>query len=175
MIDSVFLESSALNLIGIILLKCKINCIKCSSSGIHQQPFGGWSRISEPTKSYCLIIFLPINLLVIQKLLIWTDSKRLLFSFFLSRWVCTGVLRFFWSSQSDVSHASVMCHTSPRSCLVITLPRYIILGFQQELGESGDLTMRFLRRRGGISFPPNIVQLLLFLYAVNSSVVEQVC
>lgn len=145
MIDSVFLESSALNLIGIILLKCKIYCIKCSSSGIHQ-PFGGWSRISEPTKSYCLIIFLPINLLVIQKLLIWTESKRLLFSFFLSQWVCTGVLRFFWSSQSDVSHTSVMCHTSPRSSLVITLSRYVILDFQQELGESGDLTMRFQKK-----------------------------
>lgn len=97
-------------------------------------------------KSYCLIIFLPINLLVIQKLLIWTESKILLFSFFLSQWVCAGVLRFFWSSQSDVSHTSAMYHTSPRSCLVVTLLRYIILGFQQELGESGDLTMRFRKK-----------------------------
>lgn len=49
MIESVLLESSALNLIRIIFIKCKINCDKCSSNGIHQ-PFGGWPRISETTK-----------------------------------------------------------------------------------------------------------------------------
>lgn len=49
MFDSGFLESRALNIRGIIFLKCKINCIKCSSNGIHQ-PFGGCYRISETTK-----------------------------------------------------------------------------------------------------------------------------